>query len=120
MNNENKIDYIKKIIIKILLLIVVGTLLVFCKKSNWLIFSGMTIMLIYIHFYLNLSIYFLVFVGFGGSFAESVVMYLTDLWKYKSPNLGNIPCWLPLLWSIVGTGVIGIYELISIIKLYFI
>ena len=60
----------------------------------------------------------MIFVGFGGSFTESTVMYFTALWKYKFPNLGNITCWLPLLWAIVGTGVVGIYDLSLIVTNY--
>ena len=111
-------EHLKNTIIKIALLVIVTVMIIFFKKSNWLIFASMVVILFYIYYYLNVSLFFLIFVGFGGSFTESIVMYFTDLWKYKFPNLGNITCWLPLLWAIVGTGVVGIYDLSLIVTNY--
>jgi len=111
-------EHLKKTIIKIALLVIVTVMIIFFQKSNWLMFASMVVILFYIYFYLKVSLFFLIFVGFGGSFTESIVIFFTDLWKYKFPNLGNITCWLPLLWAIVGTGVIGLYDFSLIVTNY--
>jgi len=111
-SNKNKqVTEIINMLIKIALLVVVTTFLIMFQKSNTIIFIGMLLLLIYIHYYLHVNLFFLIIVGFGGSFTEAVVIYLTGfLWKYRAPSFGNIPCWLPLLWAIVGTGVLGLYD----------
>lgn len=106
-----------RMMIQIALLVVVTTFLIMFQKSNTIVFIGMFLMLVFIYYYLRVNLFFLIIVGFGGSFTEAVVICLTDfLWKYRSPSFCNIPCWLPLLWAIVGTGVLGLYKLSLLIS----
>ena len=116
MNQEQMTNLIQ-ILIKIALLVVVTAFIVMFQKSNTIIFIGLLLFILYIYFYLHVNLFFLIIVGFGGSFTEAIVICLAnDLWTYKEPGLGNIPIWLPLLWSIVGTGVIGLYDLSKLIS----
>lgn len=123
-NNKSNLSFADKqtieiirMMIQIVLLVVVTTFLIMFQKSNAIIFVGMFLMLVFIYYYLRVNLFFLVLVGFGGSFTEAVVICLTNfLWKYRSPSFCNIPCWLPLLWAIVGSGVLGLYKLSLLIS----
>jgi len=63
------------------------------------------------HYDVHVSIIFLFMVGIGGSMTEMIVMYTTKgLWKYRNPNVGLMPMWLPILWAIVGAGVLTLND----------
>lgn len=51
--------------------------------------------------------------GFIGAGGESIIMHLSGAWAYTSPQLLNIPLWLPFLWGLAGIVSISLYESIS-------
>jgi hypothetical protein len=46
----------------------------------------------------------------GGAIVEILLVNLGGAWKYSSPQLFNIPVWMPLFWGVVGTTIVVMYD----------
>jgi len=81
------------------------------NKSNEIIFSFLSIILVLMYCDLNINPIFLLLAGLAGAITEMIIIYYTtDIWKYRTPNIINIPIWLPLLWSIAGVGILALQD----------
>ena len=59
------------------------------------------------------EIIWFIITGFIGAGGESIIMRLSGVWTYTSPQLINIPYWLPFLWGFAGVVGISLYQSIS-------
>ena len=48
--------------------------------------------------------------GILGAGGESIIIFASGVWHYTSPQLLNIPFWLPFLWGLAGTTGVSLYE----------
>src|SRR5262245_36135114 len=46
----------------------------------------------------------------GGAFIEGLLVNISGAWTYASPQLFNIPIWMPIFWGTVGTIIIVLHE----------
>ncbi len=58
------------------------------------------------------ELFWFVFVGILGAFAESLLI-LAGAWSYASVQVINIPVWLPAIWGLTGTSLIILYSGVS-------
>ena len=93
-----------------IIIAIVATILF--NKSNKIIFGFLSLILFLMYHDLNINPLFLILSGLAGAIVEMTIIYFTtDIWKYRTPDIINIPIWLPLLWSIASVGVLTLYEL---------
>ncbi len=57
------------------------------------------------HWYAGLTI--------GGAIVEIIMVNIGRAWSYVTPQVLNIPLWMPLFWGLVGTTSIVLYMEIS-------
>ena len=73
----------------------------------------MSLILGLMYYNLNINPIFLLLTGLAGTLTEMIIMYYTiDIWKYRNPDIINIPMWLPILWAIAGCGVLYINKIL--------
>jgi hypothetical protein len=94
------------------------------NKSNTEIFIALSVILGLMYYNLNtihtnrvnnVNILFLLLVGLAGAGTEMIIIYFTtDIWKYRTPDIINIPIWLPLLWAIAGMGVLNLNDIVNL------
>jgi len=86
------------------------------NKSNEKIFIFLSLILGLMWYNLNIDPLFLLLSGLGGAIVEMIIIYFTtDIWKYRSPDIINIPIWLPLLWSIASVFILSLKDISQII-----
>ncbi len=49
----------------------------------------------------------------GGAIVEILMVNIGRAWRYVTPQVLNIPLWMPLFWGLVGTTSIVLYTEIS-------
>lgn len=85
------------------------------NKSNTEIFIALSVILGLMYYNLNVNILFLLLVGLAGAGTEMIIIYFTtDIWKYRTPDIINVPIWLPVLWAIAGMGVLNLNDIVNL------
>lgn len=51
-----------------------------------------------------------VLVFLGGAIVEILLVNFGNAWSYSTPQLFNIPIWMPVFWGVIGTTIIVIYD----------
>jgi hypothetical protein len=46
----------------------------------------------------------------GGAIIEALLVNIAGAWRYESPQLFDVPVWMPLFWGVVGTTLIVLYD----------
>jgi hypothetical protein len=106
------------IITKLGILAAIGVT-IFYNKSNTEIFILLSIILCLMYVNLNINPLFLLLTGLAGAGTEMIIIYFTtDIWKYRTPDIINIPIWLPVLWAIAGIGVLSINDFVNLYLKY--
>ncbi len=49
-------------------------------------------------------------VGFGGAFAEIILVNSGSTWQYLTEHFFGIPIWIPFFWGVLGTTIIVLHE----------